>query len=168
MYVPPPFAVDVLFKDGGTMEASGAERGEGQLNENGPEGAGLVLDVSSSLPLGVISGVDGTLPTIPGTTPFTVSSGSTDLLAFVRRRYPPSLLIVALGTRQPVNLPAAVAEEGPVFDPNTLVPEPGLDTVLPSTVTLPSGAFEVALRGILRFFLLLVLESSRLKVQPEE
>ena len=72
--------------------------------------------------------------------------------------------MVALGTRQPAYLPPGQAEEeSPDLEPSTLVPGPGLAPPLPSTMTLLRVALEVALSGILRFFLLLELKSSRPK-----
>jgi len=87
-YTSPTVLIDALelFTDGGIIETTGTESGDGQLNEKSAEGAGLVLSSSPAATPAVLSGVEGILPGIAGTTPFMLSSTSTDLLAFVRRK----------------------------------------------------------------------------------
>jgi hypothetical protein len=135
---------------GGIEGIIGRVRDEWQLNENGPEGAGLVIstfrvDVESPVVLAGVTGWE-----IP---PFSVcvcGSAETDREATLvfRRVYPPSVRAVALGTLHPFNRPLElpilpIAVEG-----------------LISATALFTFPLVVALSGIFLFFLFFKLKSS--------
>ena len=130
---------------GGAGGTSGNLSGEAQVNENGPEGAGLVgLEASTS-----------SLVFFPVKTLFidscstsSVSRDREEILVF-RRKYPPSVRIVALGILQPFNLPFKL--------PVLVILYTGLPT---SATAMLTFQVDVALNGIFLFFLFFKLKSS--------
>src|ERR1700737_2582750 len=128
-------------------------RGEGQENENGPDGAGLV-DIVSSVDISTVTGSFSAVISLPSFSGWSeLVETDREPLVF-RRKYAPSPRTVALGTLHPLIRP--------LLPTRPIIVEP---TPSSPVLTLP---VVVALRGIFLFFLFFKLKSSRPRLDAVE